>query len=100
MINTVKLQGSGYLVNGVTWVPSDLDNRHYREVEEFINNGGIVEEEFTAEQITAREILEVNAEAREYLTTTDWYVIRFTETGIEVPADVSTQRTTARLSIV
>lgn len=54
----------------------------------------------TAEEITDSEMLAANEEARAYLASTDWYVIRFIETGTKVPLDVSTKRTTARLSIV
>jgi hypothetical protein len=46
-INTVKIQGDGYLVNGNISVPNDEDNRHYQEVIKWINEGGIVEDEFT-----------------------------------------------------
>ena len=42
----------------------------------------------------------VNAEARTYLASTDWYVIRLQETGVAIPADVLTARQTARDSIV
>lgn len=43
--------------------------------------------------------IEINAEARYYLASTDWYVIRQQETGQEVPADVLEQRQKARDSI-
>jgi hypothetical protein len=35
-------------------------------------------------------------EARAYLNSTDWYVIRRTETGVEVPAEVLDKRAEAR----
>lgn len=50
----------------------------------------------TAEQIQAQ----VNAEARAYLTSTDWYIIRLQETGQAVPEDILTGRAEARASIV
>jgi len=40
-----------------------------------------------------------NAEARAYLASTDWYVIRKTETGVEIPADVLAARQAARESV-
>lgn len=46
----------------------------------------------TEEQI----LLEQQAEARQYLVDTDWYVIRFTETGVAVPTEVTEQRAYSR----
>jgi hypothetical protein len=42
---------------------------------------------------------QVNNSARSYLASTDWYVIRFLETGIAVPAEVTSQRAAARASV-
>lgn len=49
----------------------------------------------TAEQLQA----EINAEAKAYLASTDWYVVRQAETGIAVPADVVEARAEARAKI-
>lgn len=37
--------------------------------------------------------------AKQYLTSTDWYVIRLVETGKRVPGEVSEKRAEARLVI-
>ena len=50
-------------------------------------------------QVAAQEQFELNAKARTYLAETDWYVIRYTETAVEVPADITTKRAEARASI-
>lgn len=42
----------------------------------------------------------VNALSLKYLTDTDWYVIRKMETNVEIPAEVLSQRASARLLIV
>jgi len=42
----------------------------------------------------------VNQEARDYLTSTDWYITRQAETGTEVPSDVLTKRAEARASVI
>ena len=59
--------------------------------------------EITAE-ITRLESLEpqrlLNIDSLAYLASTDWYVTRFTESGVAVPADVTQARTDARLAIV
>lgn len=47
---------------------------------------------------TAQEV--TNAESRDYLTSTDWYITRHAETGVAVPADVITARAAARAAIV
>jgi hypothetical protein len=42
----------------------------------------------------------INSESQAYLASTDWYVIRFQETGVAIPADVLAERAAARLRIV
>lgn len=39
------------------------------------------------------------AELEKYLTTTDWYAIRYTDTGEEIPTDVKKARQDAREEI-
>lgn len=41
-----------------------------------------------------------NEEARNYLSFTDWYVIRNQETGVAIPEDILTKRAEARSSII
>ena len=50
----------------------------------------------TAEELQAQK----NAEARAYLASTDWYVVRKAETGVEIPADVLAASQAARDSVV
>lgn len=50
----------------------------------------------TAEQLQAQ----VNGEARAYLLSTDWYVIRLQETGELIPADVLAERAAARARVI
>jgi hypothetical protein len=52
-----------------------------------------------ATKIAAAQQFKVNAEARAYLASTDWYVIRFQETAVAVPADIASARQAARDSI-
>ena len=49
----------------------------------------------TAEELQAQK----NAEARAYLASTDWCVVRKAETGTEIPADVLAARQAARDSV-
>ena len=49
----------------------------------------------TPEQLNEREI----AEKLAYLASTDWYVVRYAETGVAIPAEVSAARAAARTRI-
>jgi hypothetical protein len=44
----------------------------------------------------AAQQAKINAEARAYLASTDWYVIRFQETAVAVPVDIANLRQAAR----
>lgn len=39
------------------------------------------------------------AELQNYLTATDWYAVRFAETGAEIPAEIKAKRQAAREEI-
>jgi len=54
---------------------------------------------FSLEQQQLFAQIQTNQSAREYLATTDWYVIRKLETGTDIPADVSQKRAEARASV-
>ena len=41
-----------------------------------------------------------NQEARAYLTSTDWYVIRNQETGVAIPEEIAIKRQEAREQII
>lgn len=43
---------------------------------------------------------EVNADARAYLLSTDWYVIRLQETGEPAPAEIMAERYAARARVI
>ena len=59
MINTVKLQENGYLVNGSISIPNDSNNRHYKEVQEWLKTN-TPEQEFSIEEIKSQKINEIN----------------------------------------
>jgi hypothetical protein len=50
--------------------------------------------ELTKEQIA------INTDALAYLDLTDWYVVRFSETGVAIPDEIKTKRQEARDAIV
>ena len=68
----------------------------YKEV------NGVTEIDYDAiaNEIVTKAIYTTNAEARQYLSDTDWYIVRQTETGVAVPDEVVTLRAEARLKVV
>ena len=48
----------------------------------------------------AKRQSDINRDSKEYLASTDWYVTRKAETGVEIPANVITKRAAARDAIV
>lgn len=71
MIQTVKLQGYGYLLNGTMSVPNDPLNSEYQLIQEWIKQGNTPEPEFTQEELDAMALAKTKAEAQAYLTKTD-----------------------------
>lgn len=61
---------------------------------------GLVTAEQKASQAVRAEQERINAEVRQYLDSTDWYVTRFRETGVEIPEDVRVARQAARDRVV
>ena len=85
-ISTVKLQDSGYLVNGTLSVPNDPANRHCADVLAWIAEGNTPAPEFTDAEIAANTQAETNATHQAYLDSTDWYITRHAETATAVSA--------------
>lgn len=71
-IETVKIQGSGYLLNGTIHVPAANGNSEYEAIKQWIAEGNTPEPEFTEAELAERELAKVKAEAQAYLLSTDW----------------------------
>tara|TARA_R110000803_G_scaffold79057_3_gene144473 strand:+ start:3527 stop:3832 length:306 start_codon:yes stop_codon:yes gene_type:complete len=99
-IETVKIQGDGWLVNGSMSVPNSGGNRDYHDVQEWIAEGNTPDPEYTDAEIAANAQREINQENLAYLADTDWYVIRKADTGTAVPTDIVDARAAARLRVV
>ncbi len=52
-------------------------------------------EEPTESEMIQKRIMELES----YLSSTDWYAVRFAETGVEIPAEIRQQRQSAREEI-
>ena len=102
-IESVKEQGSdgevtGYLVNGSLSIPIADSNRHYKDIKIWLESN-TPEPEFTQQELDISAQEEINSTARAYLASTDWYITRQQETGVEIPVEVSEKRAEARSSI-
>ena len=96
MIQTVKIQGQGYLLNGTMHVPKADGNREYELIKQWIAQGNTPEPEFTEEELNLQEVQVKLTEYKSYLNSTDFYYPRFLETGESVPEEVVLKRTEAR----
>ena len=71
-IQTVKIQGEGYLLNGTMSVPKADGNREYELIKQWLLEGNIPEPEFTEEELMITEFHNQILEAKAYLTDTGW----------------------------
>jgi hypothetical protein len=54
-----------------------------------------------ADQLAANAAQDsVNAAARAYLASTDWYAVRFAETGVAIPEDIAAERMARRAAVI
>ena len=58
----VRISGKGYLADGI-FVPEDEGNRHYQAIKKWIENGGIVADEFTIDEIRDKKTSQIKNEA-------------------------------------
>ena len=71
-IQTVKIQGEGYLLNGNMSVPKADGNREYELIKEWLAEGNTPESEFTEAELAQQELEAKIAEAKAYLESTDF----------------------------
>lgn len=82
-INTVKLQGEGYLLNGNMSVPGNAPgNKEYELIKQWLAEGNTPEPEFTDAELLAQENTTKVSEAKQYLADTDWIVVKINEANI------------------
>ena len=69
-IQTVKIQGQGYLLNGTISVPGNADgNIEYELIKQWLADGNTPEPEFTEKEIEAQRIQSIKAKASELITS-------------------------------
>jgi len=99
-ITSCRLTETGWCVNENMGVPNDPANRDCADVLQWIAEGNTPDAQYTDAEIAANTQAETNATSQAYLASTDWYITRHAETGVAVPADVTTARAAARAAIV
>lgn len=68
-IISVKVQGSGWLLNNVMHVPGNAPgNKEYELIKEWLAQGNVPEPEFTEEELNNNRIAEIKAEAGRIIT--------------------------------
>ncbi len=97
-IQTVKIQGEGYLLNGTMSVPKADGNREYELIKQWISEGNTPEPEFTEEELQITSVNKQIQEAKTYLASTAWYVERLNDpsSGKVIPEEVLAKRAEAR----
>ena len=97
-IQTVKISGQGYLLNGTISVPEADGNKEYELIKQWISEGNIPEPEFIEEELQITSINKQIQEAKTYLVSTAWYVERLNDpsSGKVIPEEVLTKRAEAR----
>ena len=94
--NQVKVT---YDTGDILFVPVDDQNRHYKEVLEWVDDGNTITAWAYAPSLPeakTKKIDEVDQQAGSILIGTDWMVIRATEGGTAVPSNITTWRATIR----
>ncbi len=97
-IQTVKIQGQNYLLNGTMTVPKADGNKEYELIKQWLSEGNTPEPEFTEEELQITSINKQIQEAKTYLASTTWYVERLNDpsSGKVIPEEVLTKRAEAR----
>lgn len=98
-IQTVKISGQGYLLNGTMCVPEADGNKEYELIKQWLSEGNIPEPEFTVEELAQQELQKKKQEALQYLEDTKWYIERLSDpsSGKAIPEEVLAKRAEARL---
>lgn len=76
-------------------IPADPFNSDFREYLAWCEAGNTPEPYVPPAPTQA----ELNAPHLAYLSVTDWYVVRLAETGVAIPAEVTSARAVARAAI-
>lgn len=82
-----------------TFIEDEVDDSYDEEIREYLLSANITPFVVNAAEVASQQLASANRQARIYLDSTDWYVIRQLETGAPVPAAISTARAEARVNV-
>ena len=68
-IQTVKISGQGYLLNGTMSVPKADGNIEYELIKQWLLEGNIPEAEFSAEELESQRIQAIKSKASELINS-------------------------------
>lgn len=71
---SVKISGGGYLADGMS-IPKEDSNRHYQALKKWIDDGGVVDDEFDIDQIRNQKTLDIKGEASRRIVT-EYSIVR------------------------
>lgn len=98
-IQTVKIQGQGYLLNGNMHVPKADGNREYELIKQWLVEGNAPEPEFTEVEIKLSEINKQIQEAKAYLTDTGWIWEKYNR-NVLVLKDMTNEEFNLKYSVI
>lgn len=98
LIQSVKIQGQGYLLNGTMSVPKADGNKEYELIKEWLAQGNTPEPEFTEAELAQQALDKQIAEAKAYLASTDFKmtVDYYATLTPEQQEELTTKRSEAR----
>lgn len=59
-INKVKESGSYFVINDSFWIPKVVENSDYKTIQRWIENGGVVESEFSLSELKNKKLQELD----------------------------------------
>ena len=97
-IQTVKIQGEGFLLNGEMSVPKCDGNKEYELIKQWLSEGNTPEPEFTEAELAQQALNKSIAEAKAYLASTDFKMTidYYSTMTAEQQEELSTKRAEAR----
>jgi len=87
-IERVQNVSGGYKVNNQFFIPNDENNSDYQDVKKWIKSGGIVDPEFTSEQILEKSKSDRISTRLNYLQSTDWQAAAFIKYGRKIDDEI------------
>ena len=82
-IQTVKIQGQGYLLNGTMSVPKADGNKEFELIKQWLSEGNTPEPEFTEEEILTQKQNEFRAERNNLLVEADVEINKLVDLGLD-----------------